>query len=118
MSRAPVLATLAIVGVAASGCSLGSPGPQARATQAEIGACRSRADEVYLKQNRDEIYRADTFASTTRDAPFAGAGIAGTASSGLSGQYARDQLYTDCLRNAPSNVGAVQGDVVPPAPPK
>jgi hypothetical protein len=88
-----LLAALAVP-VLLAGCNAQ---PQTRSGAAAQAACRQRADEVYLMQNRGEIYRADQYATSTRDAPYASSGVVGVTSSGLSGRYARDSLLSDCL---------------------
>ncbi len=78
---------------------------------AALAACRQRADEVYQKQNRAELYRSDEFATSSRDAPFASTGLPGITTRGLSGEYARDVLVDDCLNAS----GAPQGAKLSPA---
>ena len=87
------------------GCA-GSRAPERQGSAAQKAACRQRADEVYSKQNRAEVYRSDTYLTTTRDSPFATSGLPGITSRGLSGQYARDTLVRDCLNNTAGNVGS------------
>ena len=73
------------------------------ASAADAQACRQRADEVYLKQNRAELYRSDTYATSGRDSPFSIANLPGVTSRGLSGRYERDNLVSDCLNASGSN---------------
>ena len=80
--------------------------PRSRANAATVAACRSRADEVYLKQNRAEIYRSDRYVSEQRDSPFGSVGLPGITSAGLSGRYARDTLQDDCI----NSTGAAGGN--------
>ena len=89
------LAATSLTLVALAGC--GSDQDRPRASAAQQAACRQRADEVYQKQNRGDVYRSDQYATSTRDAPFASSGLIGVTSSGLSGRYARDKLLDDCL---------------------
>lgn len=96
------LAVLAALAVAA--CS--APEPRAGLSQAQTAACRQRSDTVFLSQNRATLYRADSYATSTRDAPM-GAGLAQVPSSGLSDRYARDQMMDACLRSQSGNVGAI-----------
>jgi hypothetical protein len=63
-------------------------------------------------RNRDEVYRQDTYATSTRDAPFAGAGGPGVPTAGLGGEYQREQMVSDCVRGGNGTVGAA-----PDAPP-
>jgi hypothetical protein len=79
-----------------TGCSvpLGSAGTPP--SQEAMDACNTRADEIFLRQNRDALYKADNYTSKLRDTPFAGAGLPET-SAGLSDQYARGQDVRHCL---------------------
>ncbi len=110
----PVL-MLALIGVAGCGA------PPDRGTVAQQAACRERADEVYLRQNRAEIYRADQYATSTRDAPYGSSGVIGNTSSGLSGRYARDSMVSDCIAGAVNAAtpgpGKTPDEPAVPAPP-
>ena len=64
---------------------------------AALDACRERADEVFQKQNRADIYRSDVYATSGRDAPFATNTLPGVPTRGLSGEYQRENLVDDCL---------------------
>jgi hypothetical protein len=102
------LASAAVVTafLAGNACSFqlgSSPPPAQRAEIATVSACRARADEVFQRQNRDQVYRVDTYNTDTRDAPFATNGLKGVTSAGLSQQYGRDNMVEDCLRS--SNAG-------------
>lgn len=92
---ASALALFALAGLALAGCATNAP--RDRGSAAQQAACRQRADEVYLKQNRGDVYRGDQYATSTRDAPYASSGLIGVTSSGLSGRYARDKMLDDCL---------------------
>ena len=83
---------------------------------ADRAECRQRADEVFDKQNRAEVYRTDVFAGSTRDAPFASTGLPGITSRGLSGQYERANLLDDCLRSRGGGSGSGSGGSATPAP--
>jgi hypothetical protein len=72
---------------------------QNRGSVAQQEACRQRADEVFLRQNPNEQYRADLYVSGQRDTPFGGTGYSDP-TAGLSARYARDKLLDNCLRNA------------------
>lgn len=127
MIPAAALRRLALVlPLFASACSFGFGLPPRQAASTSVSAadravCRQRADEVYAKQNRGELVRADSYATTNRDSPFAVSGVPSNPSAGLSSRYAREQLLDECLASAPSNVGAVPGSgtataAPPPAP--
>jgi hypothetical protein len=80
---------------------------RAHASAADLAACRGRADEVYLKQNRGEIYQADTYATGGRDSPYSTQGLPGITTDGLSGRYHREQLEDDCLNAVDSPAAEV-----------
>ena len=102
-------ALLALCGLVASvGCT--APPPHARASAAAQAACRTHADDVYLRQNRDAIYRADNYTTQQRDTPFAASGMPGLTTTGLSEEYGRDTTMENCLNgmgnsNTPSAAG-------------
>jgi hypothetical protein len=101
-ARIPLMTALAALTL--GGCSV----PVGRPTAAQAQACRQHTDEVYLLQNRGELYRTDGFVSGTRDSPFSGGsgvtsagGIgANNFGDGLSGQYAREKALTDCYNSS------------------
>jgi hypothetical protein len=94
--------------------------PRTRADAATNAACEQRADEVYLKQNRADLYRSDVYNSSTRDAPFASTGLTGITSAGLPQRYARDTMLSDCIRQSSTDVQTGpepgQGPATAPAP--
>ena len=94
-------ALLWLCGVAGCAFPLQSAGPQPDA--ASVAACNTRADEVFLRQNRDAIYRSDRYTSSIRDSPYAAAGLPET-SAGLSDQYGRDQNVRQCLNGVATPV--------------
>jgi hypothetical protein len=104
-----MVATTLVAALSLAGCTQPA-GPRAGASPAQTAACRQRSEEVYLTQNRGDVYRADTYATSTRDAPFGG-GLASVPSSGLSQRYARDQMLDDCLRSSAGNIGEQRGTV-------
>ncbi len=118
MIPARVLPLAALLALAACSSPPQSSGGRARASAATLAACRQRADDVYLRQNRDEIYRADTYVGSTRDSPFAGYGQSGITSAGLSGRYARDNIQEACLNNTspPGSVSSDPAAALAPAP--
>lgn len=92
------------------GCA-GDP-PVSHATAVERAACRQHAEEVYTMRNRQEVYDDDTYDTSIRDAPFAGAGLTNVPTAGLGGQFQREQMVSDCLNGGHGTVGAA-----PDAPP-
>jgi hypothetical protein len=84
------------------------PSPESHADAAARAACNQHADAVYDMRNPGAAFRQDTYVSSTRDAPFAGAPATGGPSAGLSDLYERQTLVADCLRG---NTGTA-----PPAP--
>jgi hypothetical protein len=115
-------AGVALMALALAGCAVGG-GTPSRSSAVREAACRQRADEVYDRQNRADVYRTDNFVSSTRDAPFGGSGLRGSISDGLPGQYARDQILSDCLNGTGSGGGGPGADPLapnaggPPPPP-
>ena len=109
------LALAILLGVAVlPGCT---PPPSTTATPAQAAACRQRADEVYERQNRADVYRSDTYASGTRDAMFSSTGSPAAAVMGLSGRFARDRMLADCLRGAANNVASTPDAPAPAVAP-
>jgi len=104
-SRAAALAALLAAAATLGACAntYHRPANRAAASQATLAACRTRADEIYLKQNRAEIYQADTYATQTRDSPYGASGLPGITSAGLSGRYAREQMEDDCINASGSD---------------
>lgn len=96
----PALLALALGGVLA-GCNPPTP----KTTPEQADACRTRADEVFQRQNRQDVFRTDTHAGGTRDAMFSSTGSPGVGVGQLTSRFARDQLYIDCLRAVAGNVG-------------
>lgn len=107
----PRLALLAVVLLA--GCAAPT-GP--RPTAAQQAACRQRADEVYDRQNRADLYRSDTYAGGTRDAMFSSTGSPGGVAH-LSARYARDRMLDSCLRGAAGNVASTPDAPTPTGTP-
>jgi hypothetical protein len=107
MPAVPFRLSAILLAVAALAAACARPSEQQdHASAAERAACRQHADVVYSMRNPDEVYRQDTYATSTRDAPFAGAGLSGVTSAGLGGRYQRDQLFGDCLNGGGGTVGA------------
>jgi len=83
---------------------------QQRASQELVNACRQRADQIFVSQNRGVQYETNN--SLT---PYSAGPSTGVPGQGLPSRYARDQLVDDCVRNlgtqtertATGSVGAV-----------
>lgn len=111
LSGGPVLMLTA----ALAGCA--TPSPEQRTSQVDRAACTQRAEEIYRMQNRGDVYRSDTYVTSTRDAPFAGTGVGAMPSAGLGSQFARQRIIGDCLRGQ-GNVGPTRAAPEPlPTPP-
>jgi len=105
MKSFPAVLAVAIV-LALGGCGAGAGSTPAGVTAAQAQACRQRTDEVFLQQNRGELYKADSFVAGSRDTPLSGGTLPSYAgglgspsfSDGLGGQYARSRALNDCYR--------------------
>jgi hypothetical protein len=75
-------------------CEAPPPTQASRASQATLAACRSHAEDVYVRQNRDLIYQNDT--SST---PYSAGPNTGIPTHGLASLYAHEQVVDDCVRN-------------------
>ena len=113
MSRPPVsfLLGLALLAAALPACT--APTSTSSASAAQAAACRQRADEVHDRQNRADLFHADSHAGGSRDAMFSGTGSPAASIGFLSARYARDKLVDECLRGAAGNV-ASSPDAPPP----
>ena len=107
----PLLAALAL-----GGCTqpIGSSADRAGATPKAMAACRQRADEVFDRQNRADVYRSDMYAGGERDSPFAATGMSGNPGAGLPARYQRETMVDDCLNATAGSPGATP-DAPPPA---
>ncbi len=94
----------------AAGCA--RPTQESHASAVARAACKQHADAVYAMRNPDEVYRQDTYATSTRDSPFSNNGLSSVVTAGLGGQFQRDQMVGDCLNGGGGTVGAA-----PDAPP-
>jgi hypothetical protein len=102
-ARALAAALTVTLAVANAGCVRREP--ETHAAAIDRATCRQRAEQVFQMQNPEDVYRSDTYATSTRDTPFTGQGLANVPSRGLSSQYERDQMFSDCLRDSAGNVG-------------
>lgn len=86
---------------------------QGGADAATIAHCRQRAEEIYMTQNRSELYRTDS-----RDSPFSGSHGAMGATRGLSDRFSQDRMIADCIRNTGERTDPTHTQPAnPPAPP-
>jgi hypothetical protein len=118
MTPRPLALAAILVGGLLAGCAA-PQGAATTATPAQAAACRQRADEVYERQNRADVYRSDTYASGTRDAMFSSTGSPAAAVAGLPGRFARDRMLAECLRGVAGNVASTPDAPAPtptPAP--
>ena len=116
MSRAvflPMFAMLALGGCSAGslapgGSSASGPAADSRTDLATQTACRTRANEMYDRRNRAEIYSANS----TMNSPFSANYQPGTTNQGLAERFSFEQMVSECIRNA----GTGPERPVPPAP--
>jgi hypothetical protein len=100
-----VPAAVALALLAGCGHPLGDTSAREGVPPQTMAACRHRADEVFDRQNRADVYRSDMFSGGERDAPFAGSTLAGSPTAGLSARYARETLLDDCLNGIANRAG-------------
>jgi hypothetical protein len=80
------------------------PSGEARADLARQSACRARADQVYVEQNRGAIYLDE--GAQQSYSPFSGTYVEGNPSRGLPSAYAQQEMVSDCVRNSDDAAGA------------
>jgi hypothetical protein len=109
----PALVSLALTSSVLGACSFGGPPATSasRASQATLAACRERAEDVYVRQNRDLIYANDT--SST---PYSAGPSTGLPMHGLSSQFAHQQVIDDCVRNTGPATLRGDGPTTPAGP--
>jgi len=114
------LAGLAVPVLLLSACQSAAPPPSASAgmsgrqgrVDAERAAfCRQRAEEIYMTQNRGDLYRMDN-----RDAPFSGGFVSGMTNRGLPDRFAQDRMIADCIRNTGERMNPVHPADAGPGP--
>ena len=106
----------ALISALLAGCAIPlgqSAASGAAPSQEAVAACNTRADEVFLRQNRDALYKADTYQTSLRDSPYAGAGLPET-SAGLSDQFARGQEVRHCLNGVATPLPSQQPGTAAP----
>jgi hypothetical protein len=125
-AKISVMAAIAVLAMTGCGASGGTTPAGVTASQAQ--ACRQRTDEVFLQQNRGELYRADSYVAGARDTPLSGGTVPSYAgglgspsySDGLGGQYARARALNDCYKSintGPITTGPITtGPAVPAKP--
>jgi hypothetical protein len=107
-STGPLL-VMGLLALTGCGQQYGSRPAGLSATQAK--ACDDRSDAAYRAQYRGEIYRNDSYATSTKDSPFATNGMAVPPGASLGTQYGRDQALHDCYNASGSGT-----DTAGPAP--
>ncbi|MBS0560833.1 MAG: hypothetical protein JSR21_12330 [Proteobacteria bacterium] len=93
-------------------CAEAPQTPQQRASQELLNACRQRADQIFMSQNRGAQY--ETSNSLT---PYSAGPSTGLPTQGLSVRYARDQMVDDCVRNLGTQTQRSSSGSVGPLPP-
>lgn len=117
-ARLSSVAVPIVVCLAVAGCGLPNGGRRAGLTAAQAQECRARSEEVYRQQNRADIYKSDTYATSTRDSPFSTSGLPGITSSGLGSQYGRERALNDCYNASASGSPATpQAPILSPTAP-
>ena len=102
-----------LTALAIAGCD--SPAPptgQAQADAATVSACRQRANEVFDRQNRGQIYSPQSQVNS----PFSANFTPSDSTRGLSQLFAHDQMINDCIRNTgtgTSRTGSTAPDAAP-----
>jgi hypothetical protein len=84
-----------LTAVAIAGCDSPAPTGQAQADAATASACRQRADEVFDRQNRGQIFSPQSQVNT----PFSANYAPNDGSQGLSQLFAHNRMIDDCVRN-------------------
>ncbi len=115
MSRTTSILAWAGLAVGLAACD----GPQsatsvgdAKTDAAILAACRQRANEMYDRRNRAEIYAPQYGGNSPLSGTYTDVGV----NRGLSSQFAFEQMVRDCVRTANvSNAPAAAG--VPGSPP-
>lgn len=88
-----VLAPLVLAPLA--GCAMSFAGPRNGATQEQVNACESRADEIYALRHPADTIRSDNEAAAL-GSPFS-AGTGRSQTELLAGQHSREALVNACL---------------------
>ena len=117
-----MLAVLALAacssGSTSSGAGWAAVGPSGTATEGRPGlatqlACRQRANEMFDRRNRTDIYAANSSVNT----PFSSSYLPGVSSRGLSGQFAYEQTVAECERNSGTGSERTEAPVPPRSAP-
>ncbi len=100
------LSLIAPLLLALGGCAAMYTGPRSSATEQQIRACETQADQIYALRHPNATYQSDTEA-TGVGTPFSGA-IGRSTPQLLAGQHSRSELVNQCLNGqtgtAPINV--------------
>ena len=88
-----VIVCSAFIGCASPSSSSG-PGQARSSIESE---CRARADQVYARQNRADVYKNDILAARTGMAPLSSNGLINNPTQGLPERYAQSSIYQRCL---------------------
>ena len=88
------------------------PGPGG-ADAAILDACRQRANEIFDRQNRAEIFSTQQGTNI----PLSGAYVGSSLTRGLSAQCGHDQLVRECVRTANITSGSTEVPVQDTPPP-
>jgi hypothetical protein len=104
---ATLAALLAVLTIAA--CNAPNGGRPAGVSAGQVAACRARSEAIYRQQNRGDQYQGDTYATSTRDAPFGGAGLPSAGPASLGAQFGREKALNDCYNSGagPSDTSSV-----------
>jgi hypothetical protein len=110
-SRAAIVGgTLALL----AGCA---SQPTSHADSVTQAVCRERVEAVYAKQNREQPFAQDNYATSARDAPFGTTGVTGITTRDLGDDYARREMLDDCVNSAGGGLGPTPAAPAPTAAP-
>jgi hypothetical protein len=128
MTRAALLRMLVLLALSAcdsgplsssEGPGYGAVGPSGVAAQnrndlATRDACRERANEMYDKRGRAEIYAPQSSVNTPQSANF----VSGVTDRGLAARFDYERTVNECVRNASSGAPSIvspEPAIAPPA---
>jgi hypothetical protein len=70
---------------------------------------------MFEQQNRNAVYRSDSYATGLRDSPFGSSGVPGVTTTGLSQQFGIDNNIQNCLNGVGDS--AATTSTIPPGSP-